>query len=83
MAAEKCDPDAQNNLGVMYQNGRGVRQDDSQAVRWYRKAAEQGYASAQNNLGLMYVNGEGVPQAVKWFRKAAEQGGLGPSKSSL
>ena len=53
---------AQYNLGVMYENGRGVPQNDAEAVKWYRKAAEQGLASAQNNLGVMYANGEGVPQ---------------------
>ena len=42
------------NLGRMYANGRGVEQDDEQAVFWYRKAAEQGHASAQFNLGWMY-----------------------------
>ncbi len=49
-----------------------------EAVKWYRKAAEQGYAKAQYNLGSMYDMGLGVPQdyeeAVKWYRKAAEQG---------
>ena len=62
----------------MYANGRGVRQDDAQAVQWYRKAAEQGYAQAQFNLGNMYVDGRGArqdyAQAVHWYRKAAEQG---------
>jgi TPR repeat protein len=47
-------------------------------VKWYRKAADQGYAAAQWSLGLMYRKGEGVEQdikeAVKWYRKAAEQG---------
>ena len=47
-------------------------------MKWYRKAAEQGYAQAQHNLGAIYDNGSGVPQdyaeAVKWYRKAAEQG---------
>ena len=61
---------AQFNLGVMYLNGRGVPQDDAEAVKWHRLAAEQGYASAQFNLGVMYLNGRGVPQddaeAVKW-----------------
>lgn len=32
---------AQFNLGVMYENGQGVRQDYVQAVQWYRKASEQ------------------------------------------
>ena len=64
--------------GWMYATGRGVPQDDAEAVRWYRLAAEQGDAYAQYNLGLMYRKGEGVPQddaeAVRWYRLAAEQG---------
>ena len=77
-AAEQGDANAQHNLGVMYRNGKGVAQDDGEAVKWYRKAAEQGLARAQKNLGWMYERGEGVAQddgeAVKWYRKAAEQG---------
>ena len=69
---------AQVNLGVMYTEGRGVPQDDAEAIKWYRLAAAQGDAFAQFNLGIMYANGRGVPQddaeAVKWFRLAAEQG---------
>ena len=62
----------------MYSNGRGVPQDDRQAVTWYRKAAEQGDAQAQTLLGSRYAYGRGVPQddrqAAAWFQKAAEQG---------
>jgi TPR repeat protein len=29
----------------------------AEAVKWYRKAAEQGDADAQNNLGWMYARG--------------------------
>jgi len=61
-----------------YQNGRGVPQDDAEAIKWYLKAAEKGDAAARNNLGWMCQNGRGVPQddaeAVKWYLKAAEQG---------
>ena len=75
---DQGDAVAQHNLGVMYDNGEGVPEDDRQAAFWYRKAAEQGVARAQTNLGVMYDNGEGVPeddrQAVFWYRKAAEQG---------
>jgi TPR repeat protein len=50
----------------------------TEAVKWWRKAAEKGNAKAQYNLGWCYANGQGVPQnyteAVKWWRKAAEQG---------
>ena len=40
-------------LGGMYDNGHGVPQDYAQALTWYRKAADQGYAAAQFNLGSM------------------------------
>ena len=77
-AAEQGEAIAQSNLGVMYATGRGVPQDDAEAVRWYRLAAEQGDAIAQLNLGVMYATGRGVPQddaeAVRWYRLAAEQG---------
>ena len=58
-------------------NGQGVAKDEVEAVKWYRKAAEQNDADAQNNLGVCYANGQGVAkdevEAVKWYRKAAEQ----------
>ena len=53
-------------------------EDDAEAVRWYRLAAEQGNARAQFNFGLMYANGEGVPEddvtAYAWLNVAAAQG---------
>ena len=77
-AAEQRNADAQNGLGVCFNNGQGVQQDDQQAVYWYREAAEQGFAKAQDNLGICYYKGEGVQQdyqqAVYWYQKAAEQG---------
>jgi len=61
----------------MYHNGEGVQQDDVEAVKWCRQAAEQGDRSAQNYLGYSYQYGEGVPQddeeAEKWYRRAAAQ----------
>ena len=45
--AELGDAGAQGSLGWMYATGEGVLQDDAEAVRWYRLAAEQGYAGAQ------------------------------------
>ena len=68
-------------------DNRGVPQDVEEAIRWFRRAAEQGDAaaqallgdgSAQFNIGLMYAFGRGVQQdhyeAVRWYRRAAEQG---------
>lgn len=69
---------AQYNLGIMYSNAQGVKNNDQHAVYCYQKAADQGCATAQNNLGWMYTNGRGVEKddqkAVFWYRKAAEQG---------
>jgi S1-C subfamily serine protease len=62
----------------MYAGGKGVAQDYAEAVRWFRKAAEQGDSQGQSNLGAMYSNGEGVArnyiEAYKWNSLAASQG---------
>ena len=69
---------AQSVLGWMYAQGRGVTQDNAQALAWYRKAADQGNAFAQTALAGMYAQGLGVAQdyaqAAVWARKAADQG---------
>jgi TPR repeat protein/serine/threonine protein kinase len=70
------DPQAQYALGTTYEKGQGT-QDYGEALKWYRKAAEQNEAKAETSLGNMYVKGWGVAQdygeALKWVRKAAEQ----------
>src|SRR5947199_354183 len=75
--AQAGDADSQVELGLRYDKGEGVAQDHAEAVKWYRKAAEQNLAEAQYNLGVCYANGTGVAkdqvEGVKWFRKAAEQ----------
>src|SRR5208283_4132294 len=58
--AESGDAVSQINLGKMYENGQGVSQDQTEAVKWYRKAAVQGDDVAQFNLGIMYDNGYGA-----------------------
>ena len=77
-SAEQGYAQAQLALGYMYAYGRGIAEDDEQAVKWFRKAAEQGDVGGQYHLGLAYLEGAGVTrdydQAAQWFRKAAEQG---------
>ena len=77
-AADQGLADAQNDLGVMYQEGLGVAQDSAAAVTWWRKAAEQGLPQAEYRLGAAYHRANGVEQnyeaALHWYRKAATQG---------
>ena len=79
-AAEQGESKSQNNLGLIYETGRGVLQNYQKAAKWYKKAAEQGNPKPQNNLGIMYSKARGVPQnyveAHKWLNLAASR--LGP-----
>ena len=76
--AVQGDAGAQNFLGVLYADGKGVSRDYVKARQWYEKAAAQGDAMAKYNLGLIYAQGQGVPkdydQAQQWVEKAAVQG---------
>ena len=78
LAAEQDHVMAQNNLGVMYEQGRGVERDEALAARWYLKAAQQGLTVAQANLAVLYEEGRGVPtdeqQAAQWYRLAGDAG---------
>ncbi len=76
--AAKGDPNAQFLLGMLYDSGKGVAQDQAAAVKWYRKAAEQKHLIAQLFLGVMLYSGQGVKQdykeAARWFRTPADSG---------
>jgi TPR repeat protein len=69
--AEQGDPAAQSYLGFMFETGRGVPRNYTEAAMWYRRAAEQGDSLAQYSLGLLYDRGQGVPQDIveanKWL----------------
>ena len=64
-AAEAGDANAQNIVGVAYENGNGVPQDALKALEWYEKAVAQGFAKAETNLGVLLRDGApGVPPDV-------------------
>jgi TPR repeat protein len=75
--AQGGDASAQNELGLLYYEGRGVGQNYRKAKEWFDKAVEQGHTGAQVNLGTLYLRGEGAPQssqmALFWFTRAAGQ----------
>ena len=69
---------AQFELGICYHAGMGVASNHVEAVKWYRKAAERGYAAAQFCLGACCHHGVGVKkdvdEALSWYRKAVAGG---------
>lgn len=73
--AERGDPFAQDDIGVMYAKGYGVDADPKLAAQWFSRAAEQGHSCGQYHLALCYQEGQGVPQdhvlAYAWFNLAA------------
>jgi TPR repeat protein len=65
-------------MALCYKDGQGVGKDHREAAKWFRKAADRGFAEAQCWLGFCYEGGQGVTadavEAAKWYHKAAEQG---------
>ena len=77
-AANKDVPRAQYDMGVLYERGRGVQVDLTEAANWYLKAAQGGHPLAEYNLAVCYTKGQGIrkdlPEAALWYRRAATQG---------
>ena len=75
--AEKGDAEAQINLGILYDYGRGITQNYVLAAKWYRTAARQNHSLAQYNLGLL-MKAKLVPAdefgAEYWLKKSAALG---------
>jgi TPR repeat protein len=76
--AQRGEFSAEHVLGLLFEFGQGVPKNATQAVAWYRKAAERGFAVSQTALGNSYTNGFAVQrdyaQAANWYLKAAGQG---------
>jgi len=68
---------AQYNMGVMYDNGLGVKINKKKAFDCYFDSAHQGLSMAKNNLGVMFAEGEistgvNMTQAREWIKRAME-----------
>ena len=76
--AQAGDPIAQNNLGVLYLQGRGVHKDLGAARVWFERAAAHKLPGAMHNLGMLYLRGYGVSKdpvlGAHWLTQAAESG---------
>ncbi len=76
----KRSAEANNPMGMcLYarclQEGIGVSKDESEAFKWFHKAADMGNSRAMNSVGFCFSDGtagtKDVTEAVKWYRKAA------------
>ena len=66
--AEQGHVGAQYVLAVRYDNGEeGVPQNYPEAIKWYRKAAEQGDSEAQHDLGMLYHKLQDHYESYIWF----------------
>jgi tetratricopeptide (TPR) repeat protein len=89
--ANKGDANAQYNLGWCYNSGKGVPQDCNEAVKWWKKAADQGHLEAYLGLGTAYgklgrwqEGAEAYKQAIKIKADYAEAYlGLGTAYGNL
>ena len=70
--------EAELNVAVMYDSGRGTARDATLAADYYAASATGGVARAAFDLGQLYESGDGVPQnlalAQAWFSQAASEG---------
>ncbi len=77
-AAGADDRAAQNNLGELYELGRGVQQDSARAFDWYMQAAKAGFPIAELNVARLYAAGNGDEQnpakAREWAERARDHG---------
>jgi uncharacterized protein len=80
--AQQGDLQAQFNLGILHDQGRGVPQNRAEAARWYKLAAEQGDMIAAYNLGMLHIQplhalgtvARDGAEGVKWLRVAGDKG---------
>ena len=79
-AALKGDPSAEFEVAVRYAEGKGVAQSFDEAMVWYQRSANHGFAPAQYRLGTLYERGLATPvdlqRARVWYQRAAEQGNV-------
>ncbi len=87
LAHEKGDWRAQVNMGILYEEGTFVGQDERKALEYYLMAAENGSTGAMNNIGNFYLHGKGVAKnydkAFEWYQKAADLSGNAAAECSL
>jgi TPR repeat protein len=72
-AADAGDLDGIYNLGLMYEEGKGVKIDLPHAVDLYDKAAQAGHGDAMCRLGLIEDEEKRPDKAFSWYQKGADK----------
>ncbi len=76
--AEQGDVQAQYNMGMLYEQGKGVPKSYTEAAKWLKKAADNGFVQAQLRLAYYYEVGAftdmNYVEAARYYNLAAQQG---------
>lgn len=72
--AEAGFPSAQCTIGLKYRFGDGVDENLDEAIKWFKRSANQGHVDAQRNLGDIYAAIGKSSEAARWYSKAAASG---------
>ncbi|RGB40251.1 kinase-like domain-containing protein [Rhizophagus diaphanus] len=71
-------PETKLRYGDCLFNGKGIEKNESEALKYFEKAAEDGFVVAMYNVGKMYYNGIGctkdIEKAKNYFELAAYNG---------
>ena len=77
-ASDQEHKDAQNYMGILYDQGRGTTKNYKKAFEYFQKSATNGNSYAKYNVGLYHFNGYGMPRnrikAKPWFEASCKDG---------
>ena len=62
-----------HNLGFLYEDAQGVKQDYHKAAELYKRSGDGGFAGSCLNLGALYIKDQGIEQdynkAIELYKK--------------
>ena len=73
-AAQNGEPNGYFLLGFFYYQGEGVTQNFTEAIKWFKKAANNGLRNSYGFLGACYITQKNYVEAINWFKKAIDNG---------
>ena len=73
-SAKKGNECSQNNVGIFYESGLGVRKNSQKALYWYKRAFRNGLETAVKNIANYYFKQGNQARAKAWYKKAIETG---------